>query len=96
LEREWLDELCRLVGLEKTQLPVIWGADFLCGPKDADGANTFVLCEVNVSSVYPFPKDALLVVPAPRSVTFRSGNSARRLANHFTTTVAACARINVL
>jgi hypothetical protein len=59
LEREWLDELCRLLGLEKSQLPVIWDADFLYGPKDADGADTFVLCEINVSSVYPFPKDAL-------------------------------------
>ena len=59
LEREWLDELCRLVGLATCQLPVIWDADFLYGPKDADGADTFVLCEINVSSVYPFPKDAL-------------------------------------
>jgi hypothetical protein len=59
LEREWLDELCRLVGLETSQLPVIWDADFLYGPKDADGDDTFVLCEINVSSVYPFPKDAL-------------------------------------
>jgi hypothetical protein len=60
LEHQWLDELCRLVGLEKSQLPVIWDADFLYGPKDADGADTFVLCEINVSSVYPFPEDALL------------------------------------
>jgi hypothetical protein len=59
LEREWLDELCRLLGLEKSQLPVIWDADFLYGPKDADGADTFVLCEINVRSVYPFPKEAL-------------------------------------
>lgn len=59
LEREWLDELCRLLGLERLQLPVIWDADFLYGPKDGHGADTFVLCEINVSSVYPFPEDAL-------------------------------------
>jgi len=64
LEREWLDELCGLVGLEKSQLPVIWDADFLYGPKDADGADTFVLCEINVSSVYPLPKDALVPLVA--------------------------------
>ena len=64
LEREWLDELCRLVELEKSQLPVIWDADFLYGPKDADGADTFVLCEINVSSVYPFPSDALVPLAA--------------------------------
>jgi len=64
LERQWLEELCRLVGLEKSRLPVIWDADFLYGPKDADGADTFVLCEINVSSVYPFPQDALVPLAA--------------------------------
>jgi uncharacterized protein DUF6815 len=59
LESEWLDELCRLLELGKSQLPVIWDADFLYGPKDADGMDSFVLCEINVSSVYPFPTDAL-------------------------------------
>ena len=59
LECEWLDELCRVVGLEKSQLPVLWDADFLYGPKDANGADTYVLCEINVSSVYPFPPSAM-------------------------------------
>ena len=59
LETEWVGELCRLVGLERTQLPVLWDADFLYGPKDVDGADTSVLCEINVSSVYPFPPDAM-------------------------------------
>src|SRR6476660_9395209 len=59
LEREWLDQLCGIVGLEKTQLPILWDADFLYGEKDADGADTYSLCEINVSSVYPFPDDAL-------------------------------------
>jgi hypothetical protein len=58
LEQEWGDELCRLVGLEKAQLPVLWDADFLYGPQDANGADTYVLCEINVSSVYPFPPSA--------------------------------------
>jgi hypothetical protein len=59
LEREWLDQLCCIVGVEKAQLPILWDADFLYGKKDADGADTYVLCEINVSSVYPFPDDAL-------------------------------------
>ena len=59
LEREWLGELCGIVGVEKAQLPILWDADFLYGEKDADGADTYVLCEINVSSVYPFPDDAL-------------------------------------
>src|SRR5262249_31173169 len=64
LEREWLDELCHLLGLAKSQLPVLWDADFLYGPKDAEGVDTFVLCEINVSSVYPFPPDALVPLAA--------------------------------
>jgi hypothetical protein len=59
LEREWVDELCATVGLEKTQLPVLWDADFLYGPRDVSGADTYVLCEINVSSVYPFPPSAM-------------------------------------
>ena len=59
LERQWVDELCQIVGLEKSQLPVLWDADFLYGPKDANGADTYVLCEINVSSVYPFPPTAI-------------------------------------
>jgi hypothetical protein len=59
LEREWLDQLCSIVGVEKVQLPILWDADFMYGEKDANGADTYVLCEINVSSVYPFPDDAL-------------------------------------
>ena len=59
LEREWLDQLCGLVGVDKEQLPILWDADFLYGKKDADGADTYILCEINVSSVYPFPDHAL-------------------------------------
>lgn len=59
LEREWIGEMCRVHGLQTQQLPVLWDADFLYGPKDASGNDTYVLCEINVSSVYPFPPDAL-------------------------------------
>jgi hypothetical protein len=64
LEGEWLDELCRLLNFERSDLPVLWDADFLYGPKDAEGLDTFVLCEINVSSVYPFPASALAPLAA--------------------------------
>jgi len=73
LEREWLGELCRLLGLEKSQLPVIWDADFLYGPKSHAGGDTFVLCEINVSSVYPFPEDALAPLAAETLARIKSG-----------------------
>lgn len=59
LEREWLADLCSIAGLAPSELPILWDADFLYGPKDATGADTYVLCEINVSSVYPFPADAM-------------------------------------
>ena len=37
-------------------LPLLWDANFLLGPKDNYGKDTYVLCEINVSSVYPYPE----------------------------------------
>jgi hypothetical protein len=59
LENEWVSEMCRILDLDIESLPIIWDADFLFGPKTATGEDTYVLCEINVSSVYPFPDDAL-------------------------------------
>jgi hypothetical protein len=59
MEEDWLTALCRTLQIERTQLPVIWDADFLLGPRTASGEDTYVLCEINVSSVYPFPDEAL-------------------------------------
>ena len=59
MEAEWLDALCRTLAIAPESLPLIWDADFLYGPKTATGEDTFVLGEINVSSVYPFPAEAL-------------------------------------
>jgi hypothetical protein len=74
LETEWLDELCRIAGLRKSQLPILWDADFMYGPKDARGDDTYVLCEINVSSVCPFPDEAL----APLAEETRARLQSRR------------------
>ena len=58
-ETEWIPELQRILGLETRQLPVIWDLDFLYGPKTADGGDTYVLCEINVSSTFAFPEVAM-------------------------------------
>jgi hypothetical protein len=59
VETEWVPELQRILGLETHQLPVIWDLDFLYGPKAADGDDTYVLCEINVSSTFAFPEIAM-------------------------------------
>lgn len=59
METEWVPQLQQLLAIETESLPIIWDADFLYGPKTAAGEDTYVLCETNVSSVYPFPDSAL-------------------------------------
>jgi hypothetical protein len=63
-ETEWVPQMASLLCLKLTALPVIWDADFLYGPKDASGNDTFVLCEINVSAVWPFPPMAAPTVAA--------------------------------
>jgi hypothetical protein len=59
MEEEWLPAMQQQLDIDSQSLPVIWDADFLYGPKTASGEDTYVLCEINVSSVYPFPDEAL-------------------------------------
>ena len=58
MEQEWIPQMMDAVGLARDTLPIVWDADFLYGPKDADGNDTYVLCEINVSSVFPIPDQA--------------------------------------
>ena len=59
LEDEWLAAMQRLLGIEPDALPMLWDCDFLLGPKDTAGDDSYVLCEINVSSVSPFPDSAI-------------------------------------
>jgi hypothetical protein len=76
LEREWVPELQRRFGIETERLPVLWDCDFMLGPRTASGADTYVLCEINTSSVSPFPESA--VVPVARAVLARARVAALR------------------
>jgi hypothetical protein len=50
--------MMQLLDIDAKSLPIIWDADFLYGPRDAFGRDTYMLCEINVSSVFPFPEQA--------------------------------------
>jgi hypothetical protein len=58
MESEWTPQMMQLLNIDAGSLPIIWDADFLFGPRDASGQDTYVLCEINVSSVFPFPDPA--------------------------------------
>jgi hypothetical protein len=58
MEQEWTPQMMRTLGLDAASLPIVWDADFLYGPRTAAGEDTYVLCEINVSSVFAIPDEA--------------------------------------
>jgi len=59
LEREWVPQLERTLGIGRDELPLLWDCDFLHGEPGGEGDERYVLCEINVSSVAPFPDSAI-------------------------------------
>lgn len=58
MEAEWTPRMMDVLGIERDSLPIIWDADFLYGPRNAADEDTYVLCEINVSSVFAIPDQA--------------------------------------
>ena len=58
MEDEWTPQLISLLESPRSDLPIIWDADFMLGPRSADGTDSYVLGEINVSSVFPMPDEA--------------------------------------
>jgi hypothetical protein len=75
LEDDWVPAVQRRFGIDAGGLPVMWDCDFLLGPKTASGSDTYVLCEINASSVSPFPESALIPMAraAVRGARLRRG-----------------------
>ena len=60
MEQEWIPQLLKELHLEMNQLPIIWDTDFLFRSNNQDQLkDQYVLGEINVSSVYPFPEYAV-------------------------------------
>lgn len=55
VETSWLGAMLEAVGVTPGELPLLWDADFMYGPKTEAGEDTYVLCEINCSCVIPFP-----------------------------------------
>ena len=79
MESEWTPQMMQLLGIEADSLPIIWDADFLYGPQDASGRDTYVLCEINVSSVFPFPEEAPSAIAHLAMARLHRGTKLRRL-----------------
>ncbi len=77
LEQTWLPELQTLLDIPTERLPILWDADFLLGERDAHGNDTYVLCEVNVSSVAPYPDSATPILAQAALIRAQAAKHAR-------------------
>jgi Domain of unknown function (DUF6815) len=58
MEKEWTPRMMEVLDIAAASLPIIWDVDFLYGPRTPSGEDTYVLCEINVSSVFAIPDQA--------------------------------------
>jgi hypothetical protein len=72
MEDEWTPQLTSLLGILQRDLPMIWDADFMLGPPGADGTDSYVLGEINVSSVFPIPDEASAAIARRAADRLRS------------------------
>jgi hypothetical protein len=77
METEWTPGMMKVLGLDRAAMPIVWDADFLYGPRDPTGADTYVLCEINVSSVFAIPDEAPAAIARLALERLRRGRTAR-------------------
>jgi len=58
MESEWVPQMMAAIDIDAASLPIIWDADFLLGPRDSEGQDSYVLCEINASSCFAIPDEA--------------------------------------
>ena len=75
MELEWTPQMMDVLNIDIDSLPVIWDADFLYGPRTASGEDTYVLCEINVSSVFAIPDQAPAAIARLVKERLRGGKS---------------------
>lgn len=77
VESDWVPALQQLFSISSDSLPAIWDADFLYGPGDDRGPDAYVLGEINVSAVFPFPESAVDKIASAAVMRMGSAKSAR-------------------
>jgi hypothetical protein len=69
MEDQWTPQMMETLDIGEPSLPIIWDADFLYGPRDTAGIDTYVLCEINASSCFAIPDEAPAAIA--RTVKYR-------------------------
>ena len=75
METDWTPQMMAVLGIDVASLPIIWDADFLYGPRNASGQDTYVLCEINVSSVFAIPDQAPAEIARLVAARLRNGSA---------------------
>jgi hypothetical protein len=78
------------LGVDGASLPIIWDADFLYGLRTASGQDTYVLCEINVSSVFAIPDRA-----RPTAYPLGATSSTRSATTSQPRSLLSIARLNI-
>ena len=79
LESDWVTLLRQRAGLAREQLPLLRDCDFMLGEAVPGEPERFVPCEINVSSVSPFPPSSISpLVEAVKVRLARSGATQQR------------------
>lgn len=76
MEREWVPQMVAVLGIDRVRLPIIWDADFLYGPRTASGEDSYVLCEINVSSCFALPDEAPAAIARLALIRCRAAEAA--------------------
>jgi hypothetical protein len=78
MEKKMGSQLRERLAIAQNMLPVIWDADFFINKMNAQSAERkYTLCEINVSSVSPFPPSAIKFIVS--EVGTRLGNNQKRI-----------------
>jgi hypothetical protein len=54
MDEAWVPGMQQLLHIEQKALPALWDADFLYGARETVGEDSYVICEIEASSVAPF------------------------------------------
>jgi hypothetical protein len=76
MEENWTPQMMETLAIDEASLPIIWDADFLYGPCDRAGADTYVLCEINASSCFAIPDEAPAAIARAVVERFRQNREA--------------------
>lgn len=73
LAEDWVGLLCDRLSVTYARLPLLWDADFLLAGAAGSTDDGYVLCEINVSSVSPYPDSAnAALVEAVRAISLHA------------------------